>query len=104
MFVNTLVQNNPRPTQGGAATSKGARTAAARQLARELGPHGIRVDSINLGWMGGRPVEQSVEAAAKGQGAGLDCSGGEWMPRAAAEVGRHGPSGRPAVDAGPPVP
>ena len=68
VFVNTMVQKKPLPTQGGYATSKGALTAAARQLARELGPHGIRVNSIYMGWMWGPPVEQYVEAAAKGQG------------------------------------
>jgi len=68
VFVNTMVQKKPLLTQGGYATSKGALTAAARQLARELGPHGIRVNSIYMGWMWGPPVEQYIEAAAKGQG------------------------------------
>ena len=68
VFVNTMVQKKPLLTQGGYATSKGALTAAARQLARELGPHGIRVNSIYMGWMWGPPVEQYIEAVAKGQG------------------------------------
>jgi NAD(P)-dependent dehydrogenase (short-subunit alcohol dehydrogenase family) len=68
VFVNTMVQKKPLPTQGAYATSKGALTAAARQLARELGPHGIRVNSIYMGWMWGPPVEQYVNGAAKAQG------------------------------------
>jgi NAD(P)-dependent dehydrogenase (short-subunit alcohol dehydrogenase family) len=68
VFVNTMVQKKPLPSQGAYATSKGALTAAAKQLAKELGPLGIRVNSIYMGWMWGPPVESHIEAAAKAQG------------------------------------
>ena len=61
VFVNSMIQKKPLPTQSGYATSKGALTAAARMLAKELGSHGIRVNSTFMGWMWGPPVEGYVE-------------------------------------------
>ena len=61
VFVNSMIQKKPLPTQSGYATSKGALTTAARMLAKELGPHGIRVNSTFMGWMWGPPVEGYVE-------------------------------------------
>jgi len=63
VFVNSMIQKKPLPTQSGYATSKGALTVAARMLAKELGPHGIRVNSTFMGWMWGPPVEGYVEFA-----------------------------------------
>jgi NAD(P)-dependent dehydrogenase (short-subunit alcohol dehydrogenase family) len=63
VFVNSMIQKKPLPTQSGYASSKGALTAAARMLAKELGPHGIRVNSTFMGWMWGPPVEGYVEYA-----------------------------------------
>ena len=40
VFVNSMIQKKPLPTQSGYATSKGALTVAARMLAKELGPYG----------------------------------------------------------------
>jgi NAD(P)-dependent dehydrogenase (short-subunit alcohol dehydrogenase family) len=68
VFVNSMIQKKPLPTQSGYATSKGALTVAARMLAKELGPSGIRVNSTFMGWMWGPPVEGYVEfATAQGQ-------------------------------------
>ena len=61
VFVNSMIQKKPLPTQSGYASSKGALTAAARMLAKELGPYGIRVNSTFMGWMWGPPVESYVE-------------------------------------------
>lgn len=72
VMVNTMVQKKPLPTQGGYATSKGALTAAAKMMAKELGPHGIRVNSIYMGWMWGPPVESYVQGAAKSLGVSED--------------------------------
>jgi len=72
VFVNTMVQKKPLPTQGGYATSKGALTAASRQLASELGPLGIRVNSVYMGWMWGPPVEGFIQGSAKAQGISTD--------------------------------
>ena len=45
------------PLQGGYAVSKAALMTAAQVLAKELGPYGIRVNSIVPGWMWGPSVE-----------------------------------------------
>jgi NAD(P)-dependent dehydrogenase (short-subunit alcohol dehydrogenase family) len=61
VFVNSMIQKKPLPTQSGYASSKGALTVAARMLAKELGPYGIRVNSTFMGWMWGPPVEGYVD-------------------------------------------
>jgi len=66
--INTMVQRKPMPMQGGYGTSKGALLAATRMLAKELGPHGIRVNSVSMGWMWGPPVEGYVKGAARQMG------------------------------------
>jgi len=63
VFVNSMIQKKPLPTQSGYATSKGALTVAARMLAKELGPYGIRVNSTFMGWMWGPPVQSYVDYA-----------------------------------------
>ena len=63
VFVNSMIQKKPLPTQSGYATTKGALTVAARMLAKELGAHGIRVNSTFMGWMWGPPVESYVDYA-----------------------------------------
>jgi NAD(P)-dependent dehydrogenase (short-subunit alcohol dehydrogenase family) len=60
VFVNSMIQKKPLPTQSGYATSKGSLTIAARMLAKELGPYGIRVNTTFMGWMWGPPVESYV--------------------------------------------
>jgi NAD(P)-dependent dehydrogenase (short-subunit alcohol dehydrogenase family) len=53
VFVNSMIVRKILPLQGGYATSKGALMTAAQVLAKELGPHQIRVNSIVPGWMWG---------------------------------------------------
>jgi NAD(P)-dependent dehydrogenase (short-subunit alcohol dehydrogenase family) len=57
VFVNSMIVRRVLPTQGGYATSKGALATAAQVLARELGRHGIRVNSLFPGWMQGPAVD-----------------------------------------------
>jgi len=57
VFVNSMIIRKILPLQGGYATSKGALMTAAQVLAKELGPHKIRVNSIVPGWMWGPSVE-----------------------------------------------
>jgi NAD(P)-dependent dehydrogenase (short-subunit alcohol dehydrogenase family) len=57
IFVNSMIIRKILPLQGGYATSKAALMTAAQVLAKELGPHGIRVNSIVPGWMMGPSVE-----------------------------------------------
>jgi NAD(P)-dependent dehydrogenase (short-subunit alcohol dehydrogenase family) len=63
VFVNSMIQKKPLVAQSGYASSKGALTVAARMLAKELGPSGIRVNSTFMGWMWGPPVEGYVDMA-----------------------------------------
>ena len=57
VFVNSMILRKVLPLQGGYATSKAALYTAAQALAKELGPHGIRVNSIVPGWMWGPNVK-----------------------------------------------
>ncbi|MEU1805067.1 SDR family oxidoreductase [Streptomyces sp. NPDC019937] len=50
------------------AASKGALTSAMYALARELGPHRIRVNTVQPGWMWGPPVRAYVQFAAHAEG------------------------------------
>ncbi|MFI5973120.1 SDR family oxidoreductase [Streptomyces sp. NPDC051452] len=51
--------------QAAYAASKGALTSAMYSLARELGPHRIRVNTVLPGWMWGPPVEAYVRFTAR---------------------------------------
>jgi NAD(P)-dependent dehydrogenase (short-subunit alcohol dehydrogenase family) len=64
VFVNSMIQKKPLPAQAGYAIEKGALAIAARMLAKELGPFGIRVNTTYMGWMWGPPVEGYVDGAA----------------------------------------
>ncbi|MER5889321.1 SDR family oxidoreductase [Streptomyces sp. NPDC001941] len=50
--------------QAAYAASKGALTSAAYSLARELGPHRVRVNTVLPGWMWGPPVQAYVQFTA----------------------------------------
>ena len=58
VFVSSMITRKPLPLLGGYATSKSALLTAAQVLAKELGPHGIRVNTIVPGWMWGPSVER----------------------------------------------
>ncbi len=55
--------------QAAYAASKGALTSAMYSLARELGPHRIRVNTVLPGWMWGPPVRAFVQFTARTEGA-----------------------------------
>jgi NAD(P)-dependent dehydrogenase (short-subunit alcohol dehydrogenase family) len=55
--------------QAAYAASKGALTSAMYSLARELGPHRIRVNTVLPGWMWGPPVQAYVQFTAQTEGA-----------------------------------
>jgi NAD(P)-dependent dehydrogenase (short-subunit alcohol dehydrogenase family) len=57
VFINSMVIRKVLPKQGGYAASKGALMTAAQVLAKELGPHHIRVNSVVPGYMWGATVE-----------------------------------------------
>jgi NAD(P)-dependent dehydrogenase (short-subunit alcohol dehydrogenase family) len=65
VFINSMVIRKVLPNQGGYAASKGALLTAAQVLAKELGPHHIRVNSVVPGWMWGPSVEGLFKWRAK---------------------------------------
>ncbi|MFJ9040347.1 SDR family oxidoreductase [Streptomyces sp. NPDC102406] len=58
--------------QAAYAASKGALTSAMYSMARELGPHRIRVNTVLPGWMWGPPVQTYVQFTAHTEGASED--------------------------------
>tara|TARA_B110001454_G_scaffold214217_1_gene233650 strand:+ start:150 stop:929 length:780 start_codon:yes stop_codon:yes gene_type:complete len=68
VMINSLITKKPLPTQGGYAASKGALATATKILAKELGPKGIRVNSVFMGWMWGPPVEMYINYSAESKG------------------------------------
>lgn len=54
--------------QAAYAASKGALTSAMYSMARELGPHRIRVNTVLPGWMWGPPVQAFVTFTAHTEG------------------------------------
>lgn len=51
VFVNSMSMRIIEPGMGGYASSKGALLVAAQTLAKELGPYGIRVNSVVPGYI-----------------------------------------------------
>jgi NAD(P)-dependent dehydrogenase (short-subunit alcohol dehydrogenase family) len=58
VMINTMAARVVPPLgEAGYASSKGALAVASKFLAKELGPSGIRVNTVHMGWMWGAPVE-----------------------------------------------
>lgn len=91
VMINSMVTRKPMPFQGGYSVSKSALTAATAQLALELGPHKIRVNSAYMGWMWGPPIENYLIDAARRQGTTVEAL--------AAEIAKSIPLGRIPDDA-----
>jgi NAD(P)-dependent dehydrogenase (short-subunit alcohol dehydrogenase family) len=72
VIVNSMIQRKPLPMQGSYAISKGGLLTAARVLALELAPYGIRVNSVVPGWMWGPPVQTYVKMMSDQQGISED--------------------------------
>jgi NAD(P)-dependent dehydrogenase (short-subunit alcohol dehydrogenase family) len=66
-MINTQAVRKPFAGEAGYAASKGALAVAAKYLAQELGPKGIRVNSVHMGWMWGAPVQDYVARTAAQQ-------------------------------------
>ncbi|MBN3792367.1 SDR family oxidoreductase [Burkholderia sp. Ac-20353] len=64
VMINTQATRKPFAGEAGYAVSKGALAVAAKYLARELGVHGIRANSIHMGWMWGVPTQTYFRDAA----------------------------------------
>lgn len=68
VFVNSMIVRDVLPTMASYAASKGALLAAAQGLARELGPHKIRVNSVLPGYIWGATLEGYFKAQAGARG------------------------------------
>lgn len=66
--VNSMVVRKPLQMQSAYVASKGALAAATKSLALELGGHGIRVNSVAMGWMWGDSVERTLDRIAASRG------------------------------------
>jgi NAD(P)-dependent dehydrogenase (short-subunit alcohol dehydrogenase family) len=64
VMINTQSSMWIKPTHGAYASSKGALWTATKTLARELGPLGIRVNSLHPGFIDGIPVSKSLDESA----------------------------------------
>lgn len=66
-MINSMVLRKPLPGQAAYASSKGALATSVKYLAQELGPYGIRVNSVLMGWMWGAPVQGFIPHMAAAQ-------------------------------------
>lgn len=72
VMINSMVTRKPLMGQAGYAISKGSLGVAAKYLALELGAHGIRVNTVSMGWMWGAPVQGYMEYVARTQDVPVD--------------------------------
>lgn len=72
VFVNSMSARKIRPREGAYASSKGALLVAARSLAAELGPDGIRVNTVVPGWIWGPNVQVYVDWQVRDRGVTAD--------------------------------
>jgi NAD(P)-dependent dehydrogenase (short-subunit alcohol dehydrogenase family) len=68
VMINSMIIRQPLPTMAGYAASKAALMAATKTLAREIGAHGIRVNSVVPGYIWGPALEGYFAMQAKQQG------------------------------------
>jgi NAD(P)-dependent dehydrogenase (short-subunit alcohol dehydrogenase family) len=68
VFVNSMSMRIIEPRFGGYAASKGALMIAAQTLAKEVGTHGIRVNSVVPGYIWGPALQRYFAQLAAGRG------------------------------------
>ncbi|MCA9511659.1 MAG: SDR family oxidoreductase [Myxococcales bacterium] len=68
VLIGSQSSELPGPSQVAYASSKGALMTAMKFMANELGPLGIRVNTVIPTWMWGPPVQAYVRGAAKQRG------------------------------------
>jgi NAD(P)-dependent dehydrogenase (short-subunit alcohol dehydrogenase family) len=68
VMVNSMSMRIVEPNMGAYAASKGALMTAAQTMARELGPHGIRVNSVVPGYIWSDKLWRYFQALAQQQG------------------------------------
>ncbi|WP_068040323.1 SDR family oxidoreductase [Nocardia speluncae] len=72
VLVNSMVLRNQLPGFGAYRMDKAALLAAARSLSVELGPKGVRVNSVAPGYIWGDKVRRSFERQAAARGVAAD--------------------------------
>jgi NAD(P)-dependent dehydrogenase (short-subunit alcohol dehydrogenase family) len=60
VFIISMSMRNIRALEGGYSSSKAAIQTAAKTMAVELGPAGVRVNCVAPGWIGGPNVETFI--------------------------------------------
>lgn len=68
LFVNSVVLKHTRVGFGPYRMAKASLLAAAQNLGTELGPQGVRVNSIAPGWIGGVTLKRAFDHMAKARG------------------------------------
>lgn len=66
--ITALAAVQPAYGQYDYATAKAALEGATRQLAKEFGPHNIRVNCTRMGWLWGAPVQGYIAHQVQSQG------------------------------------
>jgi len=63
-IVNVSTQSTVKPFAGETmyAAGKGALNALTRHMANDFGQHGIRVNALRMGWIGGAPVYAYIDS------------------------------------------
>ena len=72
VFIISMSMRKNRELEGGYASSKAAVHTAARTMALELGPTGVRVNCVAPGWIGGPNVETFIDMESSARGIGRD--------------------------------
>ncbi|HMV72520.1 MAG TPA: SDR family oxidoreductase, partial [Pseudomonadales bacterium] len=72
VMINTAAMRDIRPGFGSYAISKGALQTATRYLAQELGPQGVRVNSLVPSYIDGPPLRDAFAAMAQARGVSTD--------------------------------
>jgi NAD(P)-dependent dehydrogenase (short-subunit alcohol dehydrogenase family) len=80
--ISTIGGRRPHVNQLDYGSSKAALQSATRNLALELGPERIRVNTLAMGWMQGPPVDGAVRKLAEQRGLSLEAARKEIHKRA----------------------
>jgi len=80
--ISSIGGRRPHVNQLDYGSSKAALQSATRNLALELGPDRIRVNTLAMGWMQGPPVERAIQRIAEQRGLSLEDARRELHKRA----------------------
>jgi NAD(P)-dependent dehydrogenase (short-subunit alcohol dehydrogenase family) len=72
VFIISMSMRKVRGLEGGYSASKAAVHTAAKSMAVELGPSGVRVNCVAPGWIGGPNVETYITWESDARGVGRD--------------------------------